>query len=143
MAISSNAGLMFFGAGEMFVAMVLNAVWGVLFCLCAFLLIPTYSTTGLGLSYLSSYLALTAIQLYYQSMKWGIRFPHLKWATLGTVFVFGIAYSIEMYTVGLIHTLLASVLLLLVIGVEVWWLPEGTYAQGRRVVDYLMKRLAR
>ena len=140
MAINSNAGSLYFGTGEMFVSMVLNGVWGLMFCLFGALLIPRFSSAGLGMAYLLSYAILTAIQLSYQRVKWGIRFENLTWVIAGTGLLFGLSYLIQIYTAGLLHNSLACLILLLLLSIEIRFLRAGEREFLRRIMYLVWHR---
>lgn len=57
------------GAGQMWIGMFMNLLWGLALVLFAYLLIPKYGALGLGVAYLVAYILHTVWQMIYVEMK--------------------------------------------------------------------------
>lgn len=100
MAVNSNAGALFYGAGEMGHSMVINGVWGVVFAAVAWMLVPILSALGLASAYLVSYAVMTVIQFQYQGRRWSIHFKHTRLSVLAIALLFVGCYVLKVYVHG-------------------------------------------
>jgi O-antigen/teichoic acid export membrane protein len=129
MALNNNAGSLFFGSGKTMTALYINVSWGVLFTVLAWILVRRFGAMGYAAALLASYLVMTAVQFYYQSRYWRIRFQRLGATVVLVVAGFGSALLVAFSLQGLVGVAAGFLLLLVVCGVEIWMvrsrLPQG------------------
>jgi O-antigen/teichoic acid export membrane protein len=141
MAINSNAGSLFFGSGDMASSLMLNGLWGIVFTLGAWLLIPKYGVVGFGFTYIASYAVLTGIQLLYQWFKWDVRFDNEVPLVVGIVVLFGIGYLLKLSLHGWLFYLVSALFILAVLVIEYRFLTpvERKYVIHKLNLDSVIK----